>query len=237
MELLVVMAIIGVLIALVIPAFNTINRGGDVTKAGYDVSGVLQTARSYATANDTYVWVGFFEENINVSGTSGIGKIVISTVASADGTMVYTPNSVTTMTSGLTQLDKLVKISNMHLKTAVANDPVFPVGSGTGTSFDARPAVGGTNAQIGDIPSDASLALNLFQYPPGGTAQYKFKKTIQFNPRGEAAVIVNNVVQPLTPIIEVGLQSTHGNVVDNISRNVSAVQVTGVGGNVAIYRR
>ena len=51
------------LMLLVVPAFTSINRGGDITKATYDVSGALQVARSYATSNNTYVWVGLCEED------------------------------------------------------------------------------------------------------------------------------------------------------------------------------
>src|ERR1700733_6028564 len=62
-ELLVVISVMVVILAMVVPAFNGMKGEGDVTKAVYDVAGVLQTARSYAMANNTYVWVGFYEES------------------------------------------------------------------------------------------------------------------------------------------------------------------------------
>src|SRR5262249_49692606 len=63
-ELLIVVGIIGVLLVLIAPAFTSIKGGTDVTSAAYTIKGVLDTARTYAKANNTYVWVGFYEENV-----------------------------------------------------------------------------------------------------------------------------------------------------------------------------
>src|SRR5438046_10251615 len=59
LEMLVVMGIIAILMVLVAPAFTTIKGGTDVTSAAYTIKGVLDTARTYAKANNTYTWVGF----------------------------------------------------------------------------------------------------------------------------------------------------------------------------------
>src|ERR1051325_2962703 len=59
LELLIVVGVIGLLMALVAPAFTTIKGGGDVTSAAYAVKNVLDTARTYAKTNNTYTWVGF----------------------------------------------------------------------------------------------------------------------------------------------------------------------------------
>src|SRR5437763_15556419 len=94
LELLIVMGIIGVLLVLIAPAFTSMKGGTDVTSAAYTIEAVLDTARTYAKANNTYTWVGFYEENSpgpsENPATSGIGRIVMSIVASKDGTMLYT---------------------------------------------------------------------------------------------------------------------------------------------------
>jgi len=64
LELLIVIAIIAILLVLLAPAFTTIKSGTDVTSAAYTIKGALDTARTYAKANNTYTWVGFFEEDI-----------------------------------------------------------------------------------------------------------------------------------------------------------------------------
>ena len=48
------MGIIALLMVLVAPAFTTIKSGTDVTSAAYTIKGVLDNARTYAKANNTY---------------------------------------------------------------------------------------------------------------------------------------------------------------------------------------
>src|SRR6266478_335442 len=89
-ELIIVVGIIGLLLVLIAPAFTTIKGGGDVTSAAYTISGALDTARTYAKANNTYAWLGFYEEDVSQSSTNpatvGVGRLVMSIVASKDGT-------------------------------------------------------------------------------------------------------------------------------------------------------
>jgi len=59
LELLIVIAIIALLMVLIAPAFTYIKGGTDVTSAAYTIKGVLEQARAYAKANNTYTWVGF----------------------------------------------------------------------------------------------------------------------------------------------------------------------------------
>src|SRR5438034_6834880 len=102
-ELLIVVGIIGLLLVLIAPAFTYIKGGTDVTSAAYTIKGALDTARTYAKANNTYAWVGFFEEDASQASTnpatSGTGRIVVSVVASNDGTMIYDPSSPSKITT------------------------------------------------------------------------------------------------------------------------------------------
>src|SRR5438552_3720803 len=102
LEMLVVMGIIAILMVLVAPAFTTIKGGTDVTSAAYTIKGVLDTARTYAKANNAYTWVGFLEENVSNPlspnpDAPAIGRLVMSIVASKDGTTVYNPSSLATI--------------------------------------------------------------------------------------------------------------------------------------------
>jgi prepilin-type N-terminal cleavage/methylation domain-containing protein len=244
LELLVVMGIIAILMVLVAPAFTTIKSGTDATSAAYTIKGVLDTARTYAKANNTYTWVGFFEEDGSVpsaspTATSGNGRIVMSIVASKDGTKIYTPPlsgsplDMDPTGTALSQIGKLVKIDNMHLRT-------FSNGTGAGDTFPTRPAVPGSfpdNAKIGDTsPPDS---LRYFHYPPTGTeaaAQYKFRKMIQFNARGECRPQNDNY--EMRTVIEIGFQPIHGTDVASVDVNKDcAVQLSGLGGSTKIYQR
>ena len=251
LELLIVISIVALLLVLVGPAFTTIKGGTDVTSAAYTIKGVLDTARTYAQANNTYTWIGFFEEDVSSAtpGTAGTGRLVMSIVASKDGTKVYDTNSTSIDPTRLIQVGKLVKIENIHLG-------LLPVGTGTppGDTFDSRPLP--TPAPVNDSrfgelngpPAATAPTTNSqypFQYPlgsPAPLAQYTFQKTLQFNPRGESNINSGLGVGPVTyydvkRIVEVGLQATHGTQVDTISPNLVAVQITGFGGSVKIYRR
>src|SRR6266536_2333546 len=235
-ELLVVMAIIAILLLLVAPAFTNIKGGRDVTSAAYTIKGVLDTARTYAMSNNTYTWVGFYEEDVSQSSTNpataGIGRLVMSIVASKDGTMLYTPPLTTLVTltpANLLQVGKLAKIDNIHLKS-FPNPTATPPPDG----FDTRPAVSSAAARIGDdAPPSPSLS---FQYPLGSSAQYTFVKAVQFSPRGEG--VIDNSNYTLAPVSEIGVEPIHGNTTPaSTPVNVVAVQFTGFGGDVKIYRR
>jgi type II secretory pathway pseudopilin PulG len=241
LELLVVIGIIALLLVLIAPAFTYIKGGNDVTSAAYTIQGVLDTARTYAKANNTYTWVGFFEEDEPPPESPvppGIGRVVMSIVASKDGTVVYDPNNPATIdATKLTQVGKLTIIDNVHLWTHT-DTPL-----GTGSTFDTRPNVTSTYC-IGDSsPADSATP---FQYPvgnPAPSAQYMFVKAVQFSPRGEARINNSTLsngaeVFPLRSVAEIALEPTHGATIpDSLPPNSLAVQFTGIGGNVTIYRK
>jgi type II secretory pathway pseudopilin PulG len=258
-ELLIVISIVALLLVLIGPAFTTIKGGTDVTSAAYTIKGVLDTARTYAKANNTYTWVGFYEEDVSQSSTcpptAGTGRIVMSVVASKDGTTVYNSNSTSIDPTRLIQVGKLVKIDNFHF-------PIFNSGSNTGDTFDTRPwplptptpANDSRFGELNNLGTAAAPTTNTqfpFQYPvgsPAPTACYTFQKTLQFNPRGESTINsglgVGGVPYNVKSIVEIGLIQTHGNVAPtptpsagNYVGNVAAVQITGFGGSVKIYRR
>jgi prepilin-type N-terminal cleavage/methylation domain-containing protein len=179
LELLVVVGIIAVLMVLIAPAFTSLKSGGDVTSAAYTIKGVLDTARTYAKANNSYTWVGFFEEDISSAtpGTAGTGRLVMSIIASKDGTMLYTGNLTNNVVLDqptpcpLIQVGKLVKIDNMHLKGFTA-----PTGTTPPDRFDTRPSFTSAAAQIGDAGYPPNPALS-FRYPVGSSSpQYTFTK-------------------------------------------------------------
>jgi len=241
LELLVVIAIIALLMVLVVPAFTTMKGANDVTSAAYTIKSALDQARTYAKANNTYVWVGFFEENGSIASTNpataGTGRIVISTVASRDGTKLYSSVAspaadIDSAGTRLSHLGKLLRLDNCHLRT-------FPSGTGVAPAetFPDRPPVPGLmpdNAKIGDTTPPNSLRY--FHYPPTGSeasAQYVFRKMVQFSPRGECRPQNDNY--DMRAVMEVGFQPIRGSVLDDAKD--CAIQLTGVGGNIKIYQR
>lgn len=255
-ELLVVIAIIVVLTLLLVPAFTSMKGAGDVTGAAYTVKGVLDQARTYAMANNTYSWVGFYEEDASRASTNpatpGTGRLVMSVVAAKDGVQGFNPKAAASSTNKLDitrliPLGKLTKIENIHL-------PLFNIPSGTvvGDTFDTRPAIqndqtaGYNDSRFGELNSNPTAPTTNtsfpFQYPVGNpvpTAQYTFRRTLQFNPRGEGQI---NSTYDIRRVVEIGLLPTHQNVAPTpsageYSGNVVAVQLNGFSGNVKVYRR
>jgi Tfp pilus assembly protein FimT len=234
----VVIGIIAALIALLVPAVTSLKGAAEITNSAYTIKGLLEQARTHALINTTYTWVGFFEENGSIASTApataGTGRVVISTVASKDGTIVYTQPVVSPSTpmdpTKLVQVSKLIRLDNVHLQT-------FANGTGTGVdTFLTRPAIPGgspDNAKIGDASPPASLRP--FQYPVGSSstpAQYTFSKIIEFSPRGECRVNNNNYT--IRSLLEVTFQPVRGSVLDN--NNPHAVQVNGFCGNIKLYQ-
>src|SRR6266487_3311659 len=85
LELLIVIGIIAVLLVLLAPAFTTIKSAGDITSAAYTIKGVLDTARTYAKANNTYTWVGFAGSvGPNTPPPPITGQVEVAIVASTD---------------------------------------------------------------------------------------------------------------------------------------------------------
>jgi type II secretory pathway pseudopilin PulG len=248
-ELLVVIGLMLILMVLVAPAFTTIKSGTDASTAAYTIKGALDTARSYAMANNTYAWVGFFEEDASTASTNpatpGNGRIVISIVASKDGTETYSSISspaadMDPTGTKLSQVGKLLKINSMHLRTFANGTGTYPY-----NTFPTRPSIPAvqgkplTDAQIGDTsPADS---LRYFHYPPNvaeASAQYKFRKMIQFNARGECRPQNDNY--EMRTVIEVAFQPIRGNAVTLTSVDDTkdcAIQLSGLGGSTKIYQR
>jgi len=262
LELLIVVGIIGLLLVLIAPAFTTIKGGTDVTSAAYTIKGALDTARTYAKANNTYTWVGFYEEDVSQPSVipapnpicpGCVGRLVISIVASKDGTNIYGSGTGTMAATKLIQVGKLIKINNLHL-------PLFAIcqSNCTGQTFEYRPPVqndptaGYNYSRFGELngtqPNTAPYTTPYnFQYPvgdPAPTAQYTFSKLLQFSPRGESRV--NGDSYDVRRVVEIGLLQTHGTITpvprggtggSIFDGNVVAVQISGFGGNTKIYQR
>jgi prepilin-type N-terminal cleavage/methylation domain-containing protein len=236
-ELLAVVALISILLVLVGPAFTNIKRGNDITRAVYTISGLLEQARSYAKANHTYAWVGFYEENMSATAPTnatppypGKGRVVMATVFSNDGTKILNDGDPGALLppSRITQLGKVIKIEGVHL-----TDIGEPAG-GNPDSIDGRPGTPYTEGAPWDhfnrISSDSSDATQ-FAFT---AQQYTFYKTIRFNPREEANI---NSTYTLKHFAEIGIKPTQGDAVHPNSTNIAAIQFGGIGGNVKIYRK
>lgn len=224
LELLIVIGIIAVLLVLLAPAFTNIKSAGDVTSAAYTIKGVLDTARTYAKANNTYTWVGFAGSiGPNAQQDAITGQVEVAIVASKDGTNLWSANNSLPAAS-LTQIGKMITLNNVHI-----GDSGIP--QNNGTEFESRATV----------DDDHRISTSANTPYPFTVQQTTFNKWIQFSPRGEALVHGGNF--SIVKAAEVGVLPTHGTALAVTQSgnlwlgNVVAIQVGGFTGDVRIYRR
>jgi prepilin-type N-terminal cleavage/methylation domain-containing protein len=244
-ELLVVVAIMVAMYALVVPAITGIKGASDLTSAAYQIKGALELGRTYAVSNNTYTWVGFFEQNIaNTTATpaaSGTGQLVISIVASNDGTSIYNKTQASTTggtqnlpASRLVQVNKLIKLGSVHVFDA------------TSITVGARPAKTISTSYLAGLSPTSSSPLFSFPYPLVSGTVYTFGASssrpappmngiVQFDPQGEAISECGPMTGP-APSYEIAIQATHGTAIAS-SSNIIALDVSGLTGEVTMYRR
>lgn len=243
-ELLVTIGIIIIVLGLAAPVMNSLKGAGDITRAAYEIKGALDQARTWAVANNTYVWVGFFEENGGESSKSpaveGVGRVVIAAVAAKNGLRGYNlEGGAETLDAGnLVPLGKLQKFDGLHLGTLNGDANQGIVGSIPATSGMARPAITSNNYDLGQTDCRAST---WFGWPVQGASQYTFSKVIEFDPQGIARIQYASNRDFIPLHIEVGLQGAHGNVAqgapaDQTHGRYAALQINGMTGAVRIYR-
>jgi prepilin-type N-terminal cleavage/methylation domain-containing protein len=224
LELLIVIGIIAVLLVLIAPAFTSLKSAGDVTSAAYTIKGMLDTARTYAKANNTYTWVGFAGSiGPNTVPDAITGQVEVAIVASKDGTNLWSGNGSLPPAS-LTQVGKMITLNNIHV-----GDTGVP--QNNGTEFESR-------ATVDDDHRICTSANTPYPFTVQGTT---FNKWIQFSPRGEALVPGGSF--SIVKAAEVGVLPTHGTILAVTQSgnlwlgNVAAIQIGGFTGDVKIYRR
>jgi prepilin-type N-terminal cleavage/methylation domain-containing protein len=251
-ELLVVMGIVAALLVFVVPAFTNLKSSGDVTTAAETISGTLAQARSYAIANNTYTWVGFYEEaTSSITPTAvpppypGKGRLVLAIVRSLDGTSILDSGDPAAVlpVSRIAELGKLAKIEGVHLTDIGPPPSPTPNPTPLPNSLSARSDLPYTYAagidadHFNRISSDSADATQ-FSFVAQG---YTFYKTVRFTPRGEANL---NSTYSLKVVAEIGIVPTHGDVAPTppasggrYTGNVVAIQFSGAGGYFRIYRQ
>ena len=100
-ELLVVLAVLGMLTGIMVPAVQGIAGAGRIPSAANQVAGILEFARNEAMTRQTYVWVGF----ANTRNADGNKELRVAAFASDDGSSV----------GARYQLSRVLKIGNVML--------------------------------------------------------------------------------------------------------------------------
>jgi prepilin-type N-terminal cleavage/methylation domain-containing protein len=121
-EMLVVIAIAGILVALSGPALTSLSMSGNVNHAVNGISLDLDEARAYAMSHNTYVWVGF-------SPNTSTGVLAVGAVAGTTGDAgdLGSPSTYTPITH-------LQTFNNFSLKSSISISGMASNGQDIGTS-------------------------------------------------------------------------------------------------------
>jgi len=223
-ELLLVMTIMAVLSSLVVASLNGI-LGNTFEQSVSDFSETMEQARSYAMANNTYVYVGVSEvdaASTAATPAAGNGLVAVAIAASKDGTDGFNGGTTWAGSGSLVAISKLKLFRNVHLPTTQL----------TYAGNMSRP-VNNSNYFLG---SATCVATTPFSWPlTAATPTYNFTKVIRFGPHGDATI--QGAANQTVDWIEVGMQPIHGNAISSVSaNNVTAIQIDGMTGTVRTYR-
>lgn len=238
-EMLVVISIISILSVLATSALSGIKESEDFNMAIGQISGVLDQARAYAMAKNTYVFVGFTEANENSTSTAspepaGVGRVVIVTMASQDGTRGFDTGNSWNYNSGsnLVLVNKPLYLNNVDLpgtqETAIGNM--------------ARPVLTST---ANDFINGVTSTETPLTFPLGaasGSGQYSFNHVVYFDPAGAAhfqPTSTTHTPNSLDPYLEIDLQPSHGNSAPTTpptTGDLVAIQIDSMTGAIRVYR-
>jgi prepilin-type N-terminal cleavage/methylation domain-containing protein len=219
-ELLTVLAIIGLLVGMSGPMLSGLMQSGNANRAISGTASVLDLARQYAVTDNTYTWVVFAS---NPASSSGGGSLYAVILGSKDGS--NTADGLTAIdldtvkmydlgspSSNLTVLHKMEVYRGAQLETlAQSPSPVSPV------------PVGPNNKVSFKFPGSAAEGIGFVNDNP--TQQ----RIVQFSPNGQSRVSTAT-----SQVIELGVQGMKGSILD--PKNVAAVQIDEFTGQTRVYR-
>jgi len=260
-ELLTVLAIAAILAVLSIPAIQGLQKAGGFDKSLYAMADSLNLARSYAMANNTYVYVGLTEVNRAQSTLAspqapGVGRVVMSIVATTDGTSDASSwnNSAPSEAAsgaGLVQVRQPQLFDFFHIASSLSTSTHFLVAN-TGTTTMALPTNVTSTSSVSLVPINAATTLTTpFSLPlgsntSGNSGKYNFTSNndsniICFNPQGE--VLLNGTavqwleidVQPMVGTVTPAAPTISATTGAN-QGNQAALLIDGVTGSITTHR-
>jgi type II secretory pathway pseudopilin PulG len=237
-ELLLVTAIMVIVAGFITPAFTGIKGASDVSKAAYDIVGMLEQARAYAMRNNTYVFVGLSEVDDSVDAwvapqvtttANPYGRVALAVVASKDGTRHFQyatagqgadwqANYLDSTKpeyngSHLTALNKLQRFENLHFLVEFGS--WTPAAHPASSMARSLPSASGTWSYT--LGSPKCISVTPFTWPLGSALndgyQYRFDKVVVFDPQGVARIQNNSNSDDITQRLEIDLEPSHGTIV------------------------
>ena len=258
LELLVVLSIMILMTVLVAPAFTNRKSADDMTKAADGIKGLLDTARTYAKANNTYVFVGFAEVDASRNPSdstqvAGNGRVAVAVVASKDGSRQFqyvTSGQGSDWSANYSNGAHLLAVGNLQVYENLHFLVTFPAWLPSVSThknmaryqpIQRDPSGTVTNYCLGNAAYNSATP---FSWPLGsaqGSGQYQFNKVIYFDPQGVARIATATNADEVDNLIEIDLQQAHGTVVPSVPANQDVgnnvvVQIDPASGGVRVFR-
>ncbi len=216
-ELLVVIVIMIILVTGATLSLRGVNSSGQFNKALAEISGLLEEARSYAVAQNTYVWVVLYQDTPANGGPLGVYAAAYSSGDGTDpfgwaGSVTIPPGTVGSTT--LSQVTHIYKYRGIHLETTTL--PSAPT-----TTPPATPATAPT-FQITTQSDSGPVTLS-------GTSSVYW--LIQFTPTGAARVGPSPVDS-----VWLGLQAARAQTTFD-PNNIASIKISGLTGVTTVYRQ
>jgi len=212
-ELITVIAVMSLLVSITVPAISSLAKGNQMNQSLTEIAGMLDGARQYAIAQNTYVWVAM---RPNPNGPRG-DELSVVALASKTGVDPSPWSGYGTVPNA--QIDLLTRPKTFD---QIRLEDAATFGAEKIPDLAGRATVSAANSPARET---ATFGIKL----PGTTSPVNFTRVIQFTPRGEARV-AGSVID----VIEFGLRPTRGQVADE--NNVAVVRVNGLTGQTAVHR-
>jgi Tfp pilus assembly protein FimT len=220
-ELLAVIAIMVILAFVSLPALTSLLGSGNTNQNISQLNGILELAREYAVANNTYVWVAFSP----ATGSGGVSSLSVAVLGSNDGTDPASSSSApwgnancsygTVPNSEISLVNKVIILQQISLQNA---------GTYAVNSLPATPAVTSTANSVASS-SHGFFSMTL----PGGSTAVNFTQGIEYLPTGQA----RNASGPIN-VIDLDVDPQMGTV--SQTKNAAVVRLNGLTGEPVVYR-
>ena len=241
-EMLTVMAIIVVLLTILAPVVTSVSTSRTLANAGGDIASTLEQARTYAMANNTYVYVGFFEADATQSAglrpqSPGTGRVYVGAIATRDGTNGYSTEIWTT--SNMVDLNKPQRFDGVHFTGADITKALTTMDQNLSkTDVVLFPSSGSSGSS--ELYESSVLSFNAPSQATTGKI-CTFNQVIQFAPTGGAKIITSTTGSlQQVPYFQFGLLPAHGNQASSQATvstpDCAGIQIDGLTGVIRLYR-
>lgn len=212
-EVLAVLALVGVLAVLSAPALASLSASGKVNQSLAELAGLLAEARQLAVARNTYVWVAF-RPTVSAEGDD---ELAVAVLASKDGTDPNPWSDYGTVPGdGIDLVSRLRVFRQIKLKEA-----------GSFTADDVPALAGAPKANASHSLADQTAVFRIRE--PGSSGPVPFTRAVQFTPTGAA----RNLASPID-LVEFNLQAARS--AHDQSGQVAVFRISGLTGQTQLYR-